>query len=228
MSSAKAETVFHNDRYNTTIIELFTSQGCSSCPPAEKWLGEFKDDDRLWQTLFPIAFHVDYWDYIGWKDLYAKPAFTQRQKQYKAEKALSSIYTPGFVVNGNEWRGWFGLFSDKKLPETRTHGELTVSFSDNSVKAKYQNDSLSAEGLTLNVAILATGIKTQVNEGENAGRLLPQDFTVLHLQSKKSAGGYWTMSLSEVSIPENSRPALVTWVNKEGSLQPLQVTGGWL
>ena len=171
---------------------------------------------------------MDYWDYIGWKDLYAKPAFTQRQKQYKAEKALSSIYTPGFVVNGNEWRGWFGLFSDKKLPETRTQGELTVSFSGNSVKAKYQNDDLSAQGLTLNVAILATDIKTQVNKGENAGRLLPQDFTVLHLQSKKSSGGYWTMPLSEFSIPENARPALVSWVNKEGSQQPLQVTGGWL
>jgi len=227
-TSAKSETVFHNDRNNSTIIELFTSQGCSSCPPAEKWLGNFKDDARLWKTVFPVAFHVDYWDDIGWKDLYAKPAFTQRQKQYKAEQALSSIYTPGFVVNGDEWRGWFGLFGDKTLPETRTQGELTVSFSDNGVKAKYQNDDLSKQQLTLNVAILATGIRTQVNSGENAGRLLPQDFTVLQLKSKNSFAGYWTMQLPDSSFPQNSRLALVAWINKEGSQRPLQVTGGWL
>lgn len=228
VTTANAEKVFYNDQHNSTIIELFTSQGCSSCPPAEKWLGTFKDDARLWKTVFPIALHVDYWDYIGWKDLYAKPEFTQRQKQYKMEKALSSIYTPGFVVNGKEWRGWFGLFGKKALPDTRSAGELRVTFSENNVSAKYHNDDLSKQPLTLNVAILATGINTEIKRGENAGRLLSQDFTVLHLQSKNSAGGYWTMSLPEFRLPENSRPALVAWVNKEDSQQPLQVTGGWL
>ena len=103
-----------------------------------------------------------------------------------------------------------------------------MSFAENSVKAKYKNDNLSARGLTLNIAILATGIKTTVKKGENAGRVLPQDFTVLNLQSKKSFSGYWVMELPESSFPDNSRPALVAWVNKEGSQQPLQVTGGWL
>ena len=228
ITPVSAESFFQNDQKNNTIIELFTSQGCSSCPPAEKWLGQFKDDERLWKSVFPVAFHVDYWDYIGWKDIYAKPAFSQRQKQYKAEKVLSSVYTPGFVVNGNEWRGWFGLFSDKKLPETRTQGKLSVSYSDNRVKADYQNDNLSARELNLNIAILATGIKTKVKSGENAGRVLPQDFTVMQFQTDNSSSGYWKMSFAEINRNDEARVALVAWVTKTDSQKPLQVTGGWI
>ncbi len=228
VTSANADTFFHNNKINNTIIELFTSQGCSSCPPAEKWLGEFKEDERLWKTLFPIAFHVDYWDYIGWQDIYADPAFSKRQKQYKKEKAISSVYTPGFVVNGKEWRGWFGWFGKKDLPETRTQGDLSLSFSDNLVIARYLDENLSEQELTLNIALLATGINTEIQAGENAGRFLPQDFTVLHHQSEKSSSGNWKVTITEFSFPDNSRPALVAWISGKISQQPLQVTGGWL
>lgn len=224
-----ADTVFQNEREDSTIIELFTSQGCSSCPPAESWLGKFKDDPRLWKTLFPLAFHVDYWDYIGWKDIYASPVFSKRQKQYRTENRLSSVYTPGFVVNGREWRGWF---SRKALPDGKiggkTAGQLTASLDNGQLTAEYLVDGLQAYGLTLNAAIVGTGITTEVKRGENAGRSLPQDFTVLQFHTARSATKKWQMELPGINANDAERLALVIWVSSADSLQPLQVAGGWL
>ena len=224
-SVTHADTVFQNEREDSTIIELFTSQGCSSCPPAESWLGKFSDDPRLWKTLFPLAFHVDYWDYIGWKDIYASPAFSKRQKQYRIENRLSSVYTPGFVVNGREWRGWF---SRKALPDGKTAGKLTASLANGQLTAEYLVDGLRDHGLILNAAIVGTGITTEVKRGENAGRSLPQDFTVLQFLTARSETKKWQMELPRINTNDAERLALVIWVSSADSLQPLQVAGGWL
>ena len=89
------------------MIELYTSEGCSSCPPAEAWLSTWKSSPDLWKSVFPVAFHITYWDDLGWTDSFAQPAFTQRQRDYAARLGQDSVYTPEFVVNGREWRGWF-------------------------------------------------------------------------------------------------------------------------
>ena len=61
------------------LLELYTSEGCSSCPPADRWLSKLKGEPKLWRNIIPLAFHVDYWDYIGWEDRFASPAYTARQ-----------------------------------------------------------------------------------------------------------------------------------------------------
>lgn len=78
------------------VVELFTSQGCSACPPADELLGELATR----ADVLPLALHVDYWDYIGWADTFALPAFTQRQKRYAHAAGRSMIYTPQIIVNG--------------------------------------------------------------------------------------------------------------------------------
>ena len=93
--------------HRVALVELFTSEGCSSCPPADRWLSELKHDERIWDRLVPVAFHVDYWDYIGWPDRFATKAFGERQRNYARGGNVASVYTPGFVVHGEEWRGWF-------------------------------------------------------------------------------------------------------------------------
>lgn len=80
------------------VVELFTSQGCASCPPADEYLGMLAADPRI----IPLALHVDYWDYIGWKDRFAKPQFTDRQKAYARAAGSRTIYTPQMIVGGKE------------------------------------------------------------------------------------------------------------------------------
>ena len=90
-----------------SLLELYTSEGCSSCPPADRWVSKLRDDPRLWHEVVPVAFHVDYWDYIGWPDRFASPAFGARQREYARTRHVSTVYTPGLVLAGEEWRSWF-------------------------------------------------------------------------------------------------------------------------
>src|SRR5438270_83142 len=115
---------FTSKNSGTHLLELFTSEGCSSCPPAEAWLGRLKSDDRLWQDFVPIAFHVDYWDRLGWKDRFAQSEWTQRQRAYANKWGSSSVYTPGFVLDGREWQDWSG---DVSFPTREDAGLLTAT-----------------------------------------------------------------------------------------------------
>ena len=95
-----AAAVFQSGPLRVNVLELYTSEGCSSCPPADRWLSGLKQDDRLWREIIPIAFHVDYWNYIGWQDRFSSPVYSERQRHYARNKGLSTVYTPGFLLNG--------------------------------------------------------------------------------------------------------------------------------
>src|SRR3954471_14035949 len=102
LSSSAEEIVFESKPAQTHLIELFTSEGCSSCPPAEAWLSKLKSDPGLWKAFVPLAFHVDYWDRLGWRDPFASKEWTARQYRYAANWKGESVYTPGFVLDGVE------------------------------------------------------------------------------------------------------------------------------
>ena len=225
-ASAATEQVFSSGSEQTTLVELFTSQGCSSCPPAERWLGKLQDDPRLWKEVVPVAFHVDYWDYIGWRDSFAKPAYSNRQRRYRSNNAIRSVYTPGFVVNGQEWRGWF---SKRPLPTTQgAAGELRVVVNGRHLNANYSAADATDERLTLNVALLGVGLHVYVNRGENSGRRLSQDFAVLQHLMLTSTNRNWESELPTVDMPVDARPAIAVWVSPKDSQRPLQAVGGWL
>ena len=203
------------------LLELFTSQGCSSCPPAEAWLNQFTTDERLWKKVVPAAFHVDYWDYLGWRDPYASKDFSNRQASYRAHGRVRSVYTPGFVLNGNEWRGWF---SRDALPQAgESAGRLRATLNDQNLRADY-----SEPAAVLHVAILGFGIQQSVAAGENAGRTLPQEFVVLAHDEYRSDSGSWQVTLPETGTHNVSRRALAIWVTGNNDVVPLQATGGWL
>ncbi|MCB0357206.1 MAG: DUF1223 domain-containing protein, partial [Bdellovibrionales bacterium] len=84
------------------LLELYSTQSCSSCPPAQEWVSKLKNSNQLWQKFVPIVFHVDYWDYLGWKDPYSQPQYSARQRQYAKEWQSSSAYTPMLVIDGQE------------------------------------------------------------------------------------------------------------------------------
>lgn len=219
---ATAETLEFSSRSESVqLIELYTSQGCSSCPPAEKKLNSLLEHPDLWTKIVPIAFHVDYWDRLGWKDPFANAANTKRQYTQSDEGNVKSVYTPCFVIEGKEWRGFF---SGNSWPNgAKSTGILKTSLTDSHLQVKY---SESNDDLRLNIAILGVGITTAVKSGENRNKKLAQEFVALwHMSTIDS----WNVTLPNLeNLATADRYALAVWVTKENSLKPIQATGGWL
>jgi hypothetical protein len=223
--SAHAETALQSGPHKVSLLELYTSEGCSSCPPAESWLSKLTTDGRLWKEIVPVAFHVDYWDDLGWKDRFAKPEYTSRQRSYSAVWGISSVYTPGFVINGQEWKGWF---SGNPLPNSddRSAGTLEVRIRNGTAKIVYSGNSVPKD-IEAHIVPLAMDVSSDVRAGENRGRKLAHSFVALDLVSLKLSGANGQFS-GELPFDFGAAKAIAVWVNPAGSLNPLQATGGLL
>lgn len=221
---AKRAITLESGEQQTALIELYTSEGCSSCPPADNWLSGLKSDPKLWKEFVPVAFHVDYWDYIGWKDTLALAGNTQRQGQYKDENKIGFVYTPGFVINGQEWQGWF---KQRSLPpqNRQNTGVLKAEIKDDRVDISYFG---AKQDLDYHVALLGLDIHSQVKEGENAGRSLSHDFVALSHDIAHSGNNRVSLSLPESKRFNDTRRAIAIWINTPDSLAPIQSVGGWL
>jgi len=210
----------------TIFIELFTSQGCSSCPPAEEYLNEFESNESLWSKYIPIAFHVDYWDYIGWKDVFARKDYVARQYRYAKLKHVRTVYTPAFVVNGNAWRK--GFFSSYPQVSGLKNGELDVTVTDDVVSSSYTPNAAARENLKMNIAVLGMDMVVKISAGENEGRTSKHSFVVLGYNSQLSENRHWKMKLPDIKETVTAkRYALVVWVTNEDDPTPLQAVGSW-
>ena len=225
---AEPQTFSSNDT-RTNLIELYTSEGCSSCPPADRWLSKFKNDDRLWKEFIPVAFHVDYWNYIGWKDRFSEAQYGQRQRRYAEGNNLSTVYTPGVILNGSEWRS----LQDKRalsLDKSNVVGMLNVGVDGDKVMATFLTGKKNKPAY-LNVAVLGFDLITTVEAGENHGRKLEHDFVVLGYQRtvmKASEEGYALTTKLPMKIEPAPKTGLAVWVDYGKDLTPVQATGGWL
>jgi hypothetical protein len=222
-SLSAAPLQLDSGKRQVTLLELYTSQGCSSCPPAERWLNAHVDDDDLWTEIVPVAFHVDYWDYIGWQDTFATAEYGERQRDYARAGRARTVYTPGFFANGREWRGWtFGLGPRR---DDRQPGRLVAEIDSAHIKASFP---AQGERLELHVALLGFGIAIPVERGENSGRTLAQEFVVLRHAAHVSDNGEWRVELAPVQAGQVQRLGIALWVSRPDSPAPLQATGGWL
>lgn len=165
---------------NLKIVELFTSQGCSSCPAADRLLSEIADNDNV----IALSFHVSYWNYLGWKDPYSDKQFTERQREYAAKMHLQSIYTPQIVINGtSEFVG-----SDKsRLAKEVNQENDEKSFYEIIINDLVEHNGILhisysitdlASSLNLNIAIVERNVENYVPKGENRGRTLKHDNVV--------------------------------------------------
>lgn len=225
------ELVLETAATQNTMVELYTSEGCNSCPPAEHFLNNFKTSDELWKRIIPMAFHVDYWDYIGWKDQYAQAAFGQRQRNYAKFQRRSTVYTPAFFINGTNWRP--GLLS-YKMPGNKHQqtGALKVTLTKDHLTAQYNPANKKQSAYKLNVALLGTGIITDIKAGENEGRKSMHEFVVLNHQQFSSHDLKWdtrwsplTQQVKSLSVPGY---AVAIWVNNIENPFPVQATGSFL
>ena len=213
-----------------TLIELFTSEGCSSCPPAERWLNGIEARSDLWRRVVPVAFHVDYWDYIGWPDRFATREHSRRQRAYRDVGHVGSVYTPGLVVGGREGRGWF---RDRRLvlPPDVEVGSITVDARDGGFAAVFEPAVEVPKSVELHVARLGFDLVTRVGAGENHGRTLEHSFVVLgwsrHRMRRDGTGFEASGSLPPASNAA-PREALAVWVSVPGDPFPIQAAGDWL
>lgn len=170
--------------YQTAVLELYTSEGCSSCPPADEWLGELTSIPRQELDVLPLAFHVDYWDNIGWKDEFAHASFTQRQRNLGRLNSQRSIYTPEFFVHGVEARGTSSVVNRIRSVNqsvSTVQLELTVELQKMQYKLLLQSENNSGDELKVQFFVYEDDLTNQVTRGENAGKTLSHERVVRYL-----------------------------------------------
>jgi hypothetical protein len=171
------------------VIELYTSEGCDSCPPTDKWVSELPARKLGPERLIPLAFHVDYWDRLGWSDPFAQTRYSERQRQHSRRRGASFVYTPQLLLNGQDYRR--GMLLDdidskvKSINQTRPLADikLTLERSDlaMAVAAAATPVNTNLRTAQLYLALVENNLSTAVKAGENKGRTLRHDFVVREL-----------------------------------------------
>lgn len=222
-ATAAAPQEFVSGSTRTHLVELFTSEGCSSCPPAEAWLAQLRHQPGLWRDFVPVAWHVDYWDRLGWKDRLASPANTQRHYAYASAWRSDSVYTPCLALDGREWR-------DRSVPPgSREHaGVLRASYEAARLTVTFAGSRPGP--YEAHAVMLALGIASKVTRGENRGRELQHEFVAV---SPPQSATMQDNSTAQIALPLPALTgvasyALAVWITRAGELMPLQTTGGML
>ncbi|HYU34591.1 MAG TPA: DUF1223 domain-containing protein [Thermoanaerobaculia bacterium] len=181
------------------VLELFTSQGCSSCPPADRLLTRLSQDSALAGRVIPLSFHVDYWDYIGWQDPFDSPRWSERQRAYAQAFRSNRIYTPQLVINGKtECVGSQELVVRQQIASALAAppaGRVTLDASPDGagdrlrVRVGAEMQAAAGGDLDLWVAVWETGLATRVGAGENASKTLRNDYVVRRLEKAFTLAG---------------------------------------
>ena len=156
------------------VVELYTSEGCSSCPPADQWLSRFRADP----AVVALAFHVDYWDRLGWKDRFGSPAYTARQAQQQQSNGARFSYTPQVVVDGRDLTDWPSLAVPLAARSGNAPVELTLAREGQRVTASVTPLAGAPRQLAAYWAVTEQGHVSAVRAGENEGATLKHDYVV--------------------------------------------------
>jgi hypothetical protein len=193
------------------VIELYTSEGCDSCPPADRWLSKLKSEPGV----VALAFHVDYWDRLGWKDRFASAAFTARQAEQQATNGARFSYTPQVVVDGRDRKDWPGLAPPLgKRPPSPV--EIALVREGDRVGATVAAGAGSPKRLAAYWAVTEQGHVTAVKAGENRGVTLQHDFVVREYQTVPAwsarAGASQSLAFELAARSDATRPREVNLV----------------
>lgn len=173
------------------LVELYTSEGCSSCPPADRWLSGLRAAGYGSDQVVPLSLHVDYWDYIGWKDPWAKREFSLRQRKLTQLQRLALVYTPQVMLQGRDFRAWHtAAFGDavKRLNATPARARISLRILPGKpalLEVDARAELLGPAGRgepALYLAAYQNRLESHVTRGENGGRTLAHDYVVLEWQ----------------------------------------------
>lgn len=203
----------------TPVIELYTSEGCSSCPPADRWLSRLKADT----PVVALAFHVNYWDRLGWPDRFASSEFTRRQTEQQAVNGARVSYTPQVVVQGRDRPDWPGIVLPMALSATPMV-DVAINGDGRSFDATVQARPGAPTRLAAFWAVTENGHRSAVTAGENAGEKLQHDHVVRELHRVPP----WTspsirLSFSPTAAPHAAHPRALSLVVIDAATgRPLQ------
>jgi len=189
------------------VVELFTSQGCSSCPAADRLLSELIDKN---DNVLALSFHVSYWNYLGWKDPYSSEAFTNRQRAYSSAFRLGRVYTPQMIVNGKEEfvgsnRRQAENAIKSALDQASKHKiKLELNNKHQQLDIKYNLEG-SSKGYLINVALVERDVSNKVPRGENGGKTLHHDNVVRAFETTHAnKSGVLTLTIPNDINPANA------------------------
>lgn len=172
------------------LLELYTSEGCSSCPPADKFVSELPRNGFQSDRVVPLAFHVDYWNYLGWTDPFSQSDFTRRQRDFAHRTNAVTVYTPELVLSGSEYRRWWGGSFERAVKQVnRTTPRADIALKLDRDKrtlrvdghASVRDKSSDGHSTHFYVALYQSNLSNKIGAGENSGRTLDHSFVVRRL-----------------------------------------------
>lgn len=216
------------------LLELYTSEGCSSCPPADRFVSRLEEAGYYPGRVVPLAFHVTYWDYIGWRDPYARAVYDAHQYDMAARQKNRNVYTPQLILDGRDLRGTGGF--DERLrvasaqapaAHLRVRGNVDDAAVQLNVGVTVENPELRRASV-LYVALVESRLSSQVNAGENRGRKLQHDHVVRQLAGplRLPAGQSGSEHKLSIAIPEavsRTNASLAVFVQNQEDGSVLQV-----
>ena len=217
----------------TNLVEIYSSEGCSSCPPAHRWISGFKNDPGLWGNFVPAVFHVDYWDQLGWKDKFDSPEYTERQRKYFIWWGESTLFTPCVILNGRLLEHWDSVKNFPAVSESPGVLKLDV-LGSGWYQLSFNPAENSKKKMVGRLILLGIGIESRIERGENTGKVLTHDFTVLDYKREVLNDEDFSAEF-ELKIPENllkkiqpEKLAVAGWVTEGIDPTPVQAVGGYL
>lgn len=205
--AAAAECTAESGSQRIALLELYTSEGCDSCPPADRWASALAGRGFTSDRLVALAFHVDYWNDLGWRDPYSKAEYSNRQRTASARNRARVVYTPQFLLNGKDYRRTtFGDDLDERVKAINRQPaqagiRLRLDAGDETMlyvtgKAWVAEAHLRAEAHVY-LALYENNLSNQVTAGENRGKRLRHDFVVRQLAGPFSLGAGAEASFSQ-------------------------------
>ena len=217
---AAAECVAKSGSQRVALLELYTSEGCSSCPPADRWLAELGPAGLAPTRVAPLALHVDYWNYIGWTDPFSQARFTERQQAYSARGGTRTVYTPQFVLDGREYRGWFRGENFARQVENASTQPAAAAIALRLARVDQSTlevtgevsvtETTARERIGVYLALYENNLVNDVRAGENRGQRLRHDYVVRRLEGPLAlpADGRLTLRQRFALAPDWKRPDL--------------------
>ena len=238
LDSRAGECRLESPEHRITLVELYTSEGCNSCPPADRWLSGLPQQGVSPDIAVLLAFHVDYWNQLGWPDRFSRPTFSDRQRDVAARASSGVIYTPQLVVDGRDLRQGYNVehLRTKLAAINREKGQAKIradihSFAD-VVQISGEVVVFGAPGakdVQTWIASFENGLSSRVTAGENAGKRLNHDYVVRELAGPFSIGPEGRIALEHrIKLQADwnrERLGIAIFVERRDTGEVLEATG---